>query len=151
MPVIKVYQLNPFLVVDKVDFSRWDHTPFPHLILTKVQMLAAVDPHEYNIILFCLAELSSLIFPLLESKLFAKRDRSLRFLGECILVRLLLEGFVEDLVDGMARNIEVQKDTCFVLIEEVIEDLLFAFKRDDCAALKTFIDGVSKANFIADF
>ena len=151
MPVIKVYQLYPVLVVDKVDFSRWDHTPFPHLILTKVQMLPAVDPHEYNIVLFCLAELASLIFPLLESKLFAKRDRSLRFLGVCILVRLLIERFVEDLVDGMARNIEVQKYACFVLVEEVIEDLLFAFERDDCAALKTFIDGVGKTKFIADF
>lgn len=86
MSVVHVHQLNLVFVVDEVNLSNWNYAIFPHFVLTEVQILATVDPHEDYVILFRLAVLTSLVPPLLEANFLSKCDWSLGSFGKRVLI-----------------------------------------------------------------
>lgn len=51
MLVVKVNDLYIVFFVDKVSLSAGQDTPCPHLVNAEGQMLAAVYPHEHNVII----------------------------------------------------------------------------------------------------
>ena len=71
MPVIHVNQLNLVIFVDEVNFCAWNNTVFPHLVDAEVHVFTAEHSHENDIIFRRFRVHPSLVFPLLETNLFA--------------------------------------------------------------------------------
>ena len=95
VPIREVNNLNHLvLFIEGIQFSCRLHSSRPHFIYTEVKMLAAVDPHEYDIVLCIFFTLRILLFAI--SKL--------------ILAGLLIEYAIEVVEQCLARRIEIDED-----------------------------------------